>query len=117
MEKYIKSIDYGEEILSTNKEENEIKVNFNHSKMINTIIPLRIKLDSKKRSLLIEFIAKQENELPIALLLPSKASMKPLLEKPVYNKEQCKWQIFFEDIEEGAYYFLFEPILANVNML
>jgi len=101
--------DYGVELAPTRGGTNEIVVNFNQLKAENTATPLKINLDKKNRSLFIEFEAKKEKKLPMAVLLPVKASMSPVLQFPVYNEKQQKWEITFKDIGEGEYYFLFEP--------
>ena len=101
--------DYGVEMAPTRSGKNEIIVNFNKVKAQNTDNPLKINLDKKKRTLYVEFDAAREKQMPMGILLPSKDSGNPLLKEPVYNEVQKKWEILFEDIGEGEYYFLFEP--------
>jgi len=93
----------------TRSGKNEIIVNFNKVKAQNADTPIKINLDKKKRTLYVEFDAAREKQMPMGILLPSKASGNPLLKEPVYNEVQKKWEILFEDIGEGEYYFLFEP--------
>jgi len=100
---------YSMELTPTRGGEKEIVVNYNKLESENTDISLKIYLNKKKRMLHVEFMADETKELPIGILLPSKATGNSRLKQPVYNEQQKKWEIIFEDIAEGEYYFMFEP--------
>lgn len=90
-------------------DDRETVINLNKLNSENTETPLAINLDKKKRKLTIEFKAGSAKELPMTVLLPSKSSGNSYIKEPTYNEIRNLWEIIFEDIPEGEYYFMFEP--------
>jgi len=43
------------------------------------------------------------------LFLP-KSWLLPLIKAPNYNKKSKRWEIIFDNLDEGEYYLFFEPL-------
>jgi len=103
------NFEYGVEFAPSRAGKKEKIVKFNVLESSNTQTPMIVNVDKKKRGLRILYRADQSKDLPMALLLPSKAIGSAQLKDPVYNEKKKYWEIFFSDIPEGEYLLMFEP--------
>ena len=103
------AFEYGMDLTPSRGGKNEKVINYNKLESETENTHLKINLDRKMKAIRIEYDSDETDQLPMALLLPTSPSGKPRIKEPVYNEERENWEIVFDDIEEGEYYFMFEP--------
>ena len=101
--------DYAQTYLKTRAGGAEKIIKLKRIETLDEEIPVRVELKNKESAIIIRIEANGRRYLPKGLLLPTDPVHCPRVMDPVKNEEDKCWEIRFENVPDGEFYFLFEP--------
>jgi len=104
-----RSFDYAKGYLKTRAGGAEKIIKLKTIDTVDDDIPVRVELKNKESAVIIRIEANGERCLPKGLLLPTDPSHCPIVKDPVKKEEKKCWEIRFDNVPDGEFYFLFEP--------